>query len=107
MADRRKPRRRRGQRYYLTKSLSTEREGTAIHEAAHAVVAVRLGLPLASTDVRLRRVTHDGDEAKGELGVNLKPGQGVLSSGYTAVELGTVAASWPMGNETPAKIDHA
>ena len=40
MADRRKPRRSRGQRYYLTKSLTTEREGTAIHEAAHAVVAV-------------------------------------------------------------------
>ncbi len=88
MADRRKPRRRRGQRYYLTKSLTTEREGTAIHEAAHAVVAVRLGLPLASTDVRLRRVTHDGDEAKGELGVNLKEEKAPNAAGRSLEGLG-------------------
>jgi hypothetical protein len=55
----------------------------ARHEAAHAVVAVRLGLPLAFTSVQ-RRVLSPGDRTN----LSRAPGDVVVSAGYTTLEEG-------------------
>ena len=59
----------------------------ARHEAAHAVVSVRLGLPLASTDIAKRTVTSQFGR------------EGFASAGYTAIEPGS-AERWT--SELPA-----
>ena len=51
-----------------------ERQASARHEAAHAVVAVRVGLPLVSTDIR-----RGGDR----LGIVRPKGVRIVSLGLT------------------------
>lgn len=65
----------------------------AHHEAAHAVVSVRLGLPLASTDIRRRAY-------------RLQSGGMVLSGGYTTLVDGTVD-SWYDALSDPEKRNWA
>jgi hypothetical protein len=58
------------------------RDDDAVHEAAHAVVSVRLGLPLASTDILKRgRINHPGGVPTGY--------QALESAGYTTLEPGS------------------
>lgn len=64
---------------------SKARRATAFHEAAHAVVSVRLGLPLASTDIRQRVVGSDSMPS-------LREGQVGISSGYTTLVEGSSQA---------------
>lgn len=60
--------------------LATEEDGeVAMHEAAHAVVSVRLGLPLESTDIIER------EEAVGAAGKTIG-----VSQGFTTLREGTV-----------------
>lgn len=59
--------------------MSREKALSAKHEAAHAVVSVRVGLPLASTDIRQRRQV----EGNGSTLVN--------SAGFTTLEPGTTS----------------
>lgn len=66
-------------------TISKARQQTAFHEAAHAVASVRLGLPLASTDIRRRVVGRDSMPS-------LADGQVGISSGYTTLVEGSAEA---------------
>lgn len=84
----RKARRKKRQR--RTATVEIDREQTAIHEAAHAVVAVRLGLPLAYTDIT-HRVMTAGEGGPGTM-ASLNEGETCVSSGYTTLVEGTSVA---------------
>ena len=58
----------------------------AKHEAAHAVVSVRLDLPLASTDIKQRVITTSDKMP------SLREGYVAFSSGFTTLVEGPVAA---------------
>lgn len=60
---------------------ANDRFRDARHEAAHAVVSVRLGLPLESTDILRRIEPYPG-----------RQGLEVLSTGYTTLPEGTAEA---------------
>ena len=64
-----------------------DRGHNARHEAAHAVVSVRLGLPLASTDIVRRTSSPDGRQVRVPPGYNA-----VASLGYTTLVKGTAEA---------------
>lgn len=70
----------------------------AVHEAAHAVASVRLGLPLARTDVR-RRVIEPGSTVPSSVRPN--PGQKFVSQGFTVLADGT-AEGWVAALPDPA-----
>lgn len=58
----------------------------ARHEAAHAVVSVRLGLPLESTSIRRELITASSGRPSS---VPLRPGEAFVSAGYTTLVNGT------------------
>ena len=59
----------------------------ARHEAAHAVVSVRLNLPLASTDIIRQAVPQGHDQERAM--ISLAPGQVGVSSGFTTLVEGS------------------
>ena len=75
-----------------------ERANSARHEAAHAVVGVRLGLPLASTDIRWRVFGTP------DMMPSLSKNQIGLASGYTTLVEGT-ARGWEDALPDPAARD--
>src|SRR2546425_835383 len=69
-------------------SRSPTDRSNARHEAAHAVAAVRLGLPLAYTAIG--RAAAGDNAISTEAQRSAPPGVKLVSSGYTALEPGTV-----------------
>ena len=72
---------------------------SARHEAAHAVVGVRLGLPMASTDIKRRSQSPNGRAMVARRGYMVRP-----SLGYTTIVEGT-AERWQDALPDPATQD--
>ena len=73
----------------------------AKHEAAHAVASVRLGLPLASTDIKQRVVTTSDTD---KIMPSLREGYVGLSSGFTTLVEGT-ARAWQEALPDPEAVE--
>ena len=61
----------------------------AVHEAAHAVAAVRLGLPLVYTSIRAGGAGDDAISADAQR--TARPGGKLLAAGHTVLERGALA----------------
>ena len=73
----------------------------ARHEAAHAVVSVRFGLPLASTDIKQRVVTTSNTDTPMP---SLREGYVAFSSGFTTLVEGT-ARAWEEALPDPKAVE--